>query len=122
MLELPRNGTPRVAVPARRRVQKKYGLIVTFENPAGQTLTLHREGPPKEALRQAIAIALAKDETYRVASVSSPETIYRDLQGSRGTDSTKGLLNFPELSKVPFAMLHPRLQRGDGKPHRRARA
>ena len=106
-----------------------YGCIVTFRNSQGKTLSIHREGAPTKALKQAIAIALSHDETFKVISVSSPETIYRDLQGSRehltgrsdGEGARTPVVAFPELSKVPAALLDDSLRYGGIHPSLRDR-
>ncbi len=71
MAQLMRNGDERA----------EYGCTVTFENEHGRTWTIHRQGPPQAGLKQACAIALARDDTFRVICISTPESIYGDLQG-----------------------------------------
>lgn len=61
----------------------KYGCLTTWEHPDGRTLTIHRVGKPLTALREAASIALGECEEMRLASYSTPETIYSDLIGAR---------------------------------------
>jgi hypothetical protein len=90
----------------------EYGCIVTFERDDGLRLTIHRQGPPMKGLRQACAIALAQDESYRIISYSTPQTIMTDLNGRKPTagastfDSVEALVASQAGMR---AMLHPRL-------------
>lgn len=109
----------------------KYGCILTFENEAGQVFVLHRTGPIKYGIREACAIALAHDETFRVVSFSTPQSIYTDLTGGRADaliDPPKSSLKasyskakpipLPEIMALGTAglreMIHPRLVRMTG--------
>lgn len=90
-----------------------YGAIVTFQNAAGQRLAVHRSGPKRTALRQACAVATGHDSSFRVISISTPETIYTDLQGARlpRHDRHNGAMQFPETRMAGtfpggMAMLH----------------
>lgn len=65
---------------ARRYSPRDDGCIVTFENAQGERRVLHRWGPPEEVLQE--IVAKAKPDEY-VASISTPSTIARDLQGPR---------------------------------------
>lgn len=65
----------------------KEGCLTTWENSEGKTLTLHRVGV--NALREACAIAMSRDETYRLVAYSSPQSIYSDLIGIRTRTHTK---------------------------------
>ncbi len=100
-----------------------HGAIVSFQNGQGRRLTLHREGGVIVSVRAMCAIALARDESYRVLAISTPASIMGDLDGRvHGAHSARGeqiaVLNqdaailrragFPEL-------LHPRY---GGKGHR----
>lgn len=101
-----RIGTTRTILGGRER--NLYGAIVTFENGAGERLSIHREGTAVQAVRSACAIALAMDETARVICISTPETIYTSLTKDR---NRRG--NGPEariLRKAGFyGAIHPRL-------------
>lgn len=61
----------------------RYGSLTTWENAAGETFVIHRTGKLKEAIREAAAIALALDPSFRLVSYSTPDTIYTDLKGGR---------------------------------------
>lgn len=87
----------------------QFGCTVTFENEAGKRLTYHRTGPPADVLRQLCEAALAKDDTYRVISYSTPQTIYTDLQGERESEtySLKKEPTLPEEQALGrIGMLH----------------
>lgn len=91
-----------------------YGAIVCFRNTAGQALSLHRRGPVKAAVAEACDAAIAADPTFRVTAVSTPTSIFADLQGarlSRGNARLQygGRPQFPERVLVPAAMLHESL-------------
>lgn len=104
----------------------KYGCLTTWEHPDGRTLTIHRLGPPLQALREAAALALGEDESLRLVAYSTPETIYTDLIGGRA-DALQPARGFkatwdksvpkplPEQvvhGQVKLAhLLHPRLKR-----------
>jgi hypothetical protein len=60
-----------------------YGAIVTFENAVGERLAVHRSGSKRIAVEQACAVATGYDSSFRIISISTPETIYTDLQGAR---------------------------------------
>jgi hypothetical protein len=68
----------RTTTPSERR---EYGAIVTFETAGGARFSLHRRGLPLTALRNAIADALWFDDSARVETICTPDTIYSDLRG-----------------------------------------
>ena len=102
----------------------EYGCTVTFENDAGKRLVVVREGPPLIGLRQACAITLARDETFRIICYSTPGTIYRDLQGGRAQDGNTAA-TIPELDRAGSAglrhMLHRRLLEASPIPEKKRR-
>lgn len=128
---MPRGGQNRK--PLHERAWKsstaaEYGCTVTFENEAGQTLVLHRVGPPSRALAALCDEALALDPTFRLVSYSTPDTILSDVRGRYTADqrSAAGRSQFtPEggvLSRIGrLPLLHPRL-RGIGMRESRYRA
>ena len=67
------------------------GMIATArEQTTGALWTLHRGGKPTAALR-AIIEALERDEgDWRIVSVATPPTIYRDMQGIREAVDQQG--------------------------------
>lgn len=96
----------------------KDGCIITFENADQRTLTLHRQGPIKTAVTRACDEALALDDTFRVVAISTPQSIYTDLQGhrlhntqTRTSDHTR--VAIPEAATLGLCglkhLLHPRL-------------
>ncbi len=113
---------PRAGAPNTDSGQQKavYGVIVSFENADRKTLVLHRVGVTTKALRHACDDALRLDPTFRVVSVSTPTSIYTDMQGARMQGKQKSAhvgtndhTNTPEsqmLGRAGLAeMLHPRL-------------
>jgi len=84
---------------------ERYGAIVTLENADGERLVVHRAGRVRAAISEASDVARRFDDTFRVICVSTPNTVYADLQGARPIGSA------PELAVVPAALLHPRLRR-----------
>lgn len=104
-------------------VRAEYGCILTFENAQGQTLTLHRVGPPTKMVPEMCDQALALDETFRVVSYSTPSTVYTDLQGHRlggqreaYANDSNPRANTPEvqiLGRIKrMEMIHPRMRAG----------
>ncbi len=89
------------------RDRQAYGCLLSFEADDGSTLTLHRTGPRRTAIRTAVAIALAQDESYRVVAFSTPETIYTDLTGGR-VDGKRGPVALPEVFALGFAVVGSR--------------
>lgn len=91
----------------------RYGAIVSFENSVGETLVLHRKGPVRQALLEACEAAQGLDETFLVVCISTPESVYTDLQGSRpDTMGRFGYPLLPERMNLPgdlTRLLHPRL-------------
>lgn len=90
----------------------QYGCTITFENAQGRTWVIHQQGPPETGLRQACDLALAQDDTFRIVSYSTPETVYRDLHG-REIQAPRTTPALPELyitARLGLRhLLHPRL-------------
>lgn len=113
--------TRQIMVNSRGRSED--GCILTFENEDGKTLTIHRKGPTTQGVREACAIALRYDESFRVVSYCTPQTVFADLDGARATEPD-GAYGRPQESPFPEAMmlgragllplLHPRLRRSSG--------
>jgi len=62
----------------------KDGVTVYFENASGDQQVVVRSGaPPTVLLREAIALAERWEGEWKIRVISTPTTIYRDLQGSR---------------------------------------
>lgn len=94
------------------RERATFGVTVTFEAENGRLLTLARAGKTFEALREVCSDAVAADPTFRVVRISSPTSIYADLQGrphalpDSSVQKTEGAI----LRRAGIgAMLHPRL-------------
>lgn len=94
--------------------RKRYGCIVTFENADGKRLVLHREGSPRMAAVACCDAALLLDGTFRIITVSTPETIHTDLKGYRLSKEGKtGFAPVPETQLLrgrALALIHPRLK------------
>lgn len=63
----------------------RYGCIATWENASGERLSFYDQGPPDAVLAQHCDRALDVDPSYRLLARSTPQTIYVDLNGTRGT-------------------------------------
>lgn len=59
------------------------GITTTWKNEYGELLTVHRTGRPTRILAEIAAGVTRDDPTYRLVSYSTPDTILRDLQGTR---------------------------------------
>ncbi len=100
-----------------------FGAIVSFQNDRGQRLTLHREGGVIASVHAMCAMAIARDDSYRVLAISTPASIMGDLDGRiAGAHSATGtqiaVLNQDAsiLRRAGFAeLLHPRY---GGRGHR----
>jgi hypothetical protein len=101
------------------RDRARFGCIVTFEGADGRTITAHRTGPTRVALRAACEAAQSLDGSLRVVSISTPTTILSDLvgRGSPQPSSSFRGADRPEPQLLAGAglshMLHERL-RGRG--------
>ncbi len=104
------------------RDREAWGYIVTFQNDAGQTLTLHRSG--RGALALCLDDALRLDPTFRVLAISNPVTILTDLNGRLPSARTNSI-DRPEwqgLGKIGrMEMLHPSVRPFSSTAERRAR-
>ncbi len=97
--------------------RKRIGCIVTArEQWTGELHVVHRSGTPREALRAISDELAALEGDWRVLSISTPATIYRDLQGTRQTEGFDRLA-LPELqwlhSLGRFDLLDPSLEPRD---------
>lgn len=103
------------------RQSEEAGCIVTVENADGRTLSLHRVG--RTALERCLDDAQSLDPTFRVISISTPQTIYNDLQGRLPHPHTETIA-LPEHSKLGrvrrLDMLHPSLRPRSAAAYRKA--
>lgn len=77
-----------------------FGCIVTaHEQETGRTDTLHEKGLPLSALRSICDRLDLREGSWRIVSVSTPETIFRDLQGTRRHEG-RDLLQLPEQAML----------------------
>lgn len=113
--------TPRSWEPAGRD-STEWGCIVTVKNADGKTLSLHRPG--RDALTRALDDALTLDPTFRVVSISTPLTIYNDLQARLPHPVTE-VVPLPEHAKLGrlkrMALCHPDIQPRSDQAIRHAR-
>ena len=103
------------------RERAEYGCIVTFRSndEPGHVWTIHKLGPPLKALRAACDEALNIDESFRVVSFSTPETVYGDMQGrspQRGHTTVQSMESKILGRAKLYGMLHQSLvDREEGK-------
>ncbi len=66
--------------------REAYGVIATLRHQETQELkTIASCGAPLQAAKDLAAEIDAMGETWKIVAICSPASIYRDLQGSRGT-------------------------------------
>lgn len=111
----------------------REGITTTWKNESGELLTVHRTGRPGRILAEIAADVTRLDPSYRLVSYSTPDTILRDLQGtrmlrkhSRNRHDVPGTeLKLPEpnaLGKIGrLDLLHPDLMAKDHDASFRAR-
>lgn len=103
------------------RQREASGFIVTVKNADGKTLSLHRTG--RGALSRCLDDALILDPTFRVLSISTPESIYNDLQG-RASHPRTHEVQLPEPSQLGriqrMEMLHAELRPRSAAAYRKA--
>ena len=64
--------------------RQNVGVIVTMREPcSGHLKTVHVPGRPLQALAEIVAEIDASDREWKIASICTPQTIFRDLQGTR---------------------------------------
>jgi hypothetical protein len=97
-------------MPVPSRESKGFGAIVTFEASDGQRCVLHRLGSPRQALDAAWDDAQIADPSYRVISVSTPTSIFTDLQGGRKGNQTPHIPEFTLCGGSRRHYLHERLR------------
>lgn len=93
----------------------RFGAIITFKNSDGKTLTLHRVGPVRTVIADLCDEAVMLDETFLVIAISTPESVFTDLQGHRN-DPRGNFNDHPRLPEVAHLsgklahMVHPDLR------------
>ena len=97
----------------------EYGATVILENAAGERLVLTGAGRVRAVVTELAATARRLDASFAVICVSTPNTVYADLQGARmhNRQGFGGRPASPELGIVPRALLHHRIR--DGYQERR---
>lgn len=93
------------------RERAEYGATISFENADGRRLTVaNTHMPVRSAIKAACVEARMLDATYRVVSISTPDTIFSDLQQREISHGRPDNREEWQLSHVgETAMLHPRL-------------
>ena len=88
------------------------GVIVSFERPDGEPLTVHRKGYVIPALQSAVDDVRGYDDSYLVVAISTPQSILTDLRGRDPHPHTKSI-DPPEARLLRrarrFTACHPRL-------------
>ena len=88
------------------------GATVSFENPAGERVTVARPGAVSPAIRECVDAVRGIDPSMLVVAVSTRQTIYSDLRG-RDPNPYSGVVEMPEPTLMRtakrFDALHPRL-------------
>ena len=75
-----------------------YGVIVSVRHQqTGQMRSLHEPGRAREALARACERVTAMGDEWRIVSISTPPSIYRDLQGIRVRERRRGFLKTEEI-------------------------
>ena len=107
---------------------QRFGAIVSLENAAGKILVLHRAGKIRDAVDDAFRTATQRDQTFRVVSVSTPTSVFRDLSGARQVRSGQAVNWGSQAIQIPEQnicggtrrrMLHPRLRGSVGHADKR---
>jgi len=70
--------------------QRDGGVIVTAQHDDGRLRTLHIPGPSRAALREVCEQIDEMGEGWFIAAISTPRTIYRDLQDARSAGGGRG--------------------------------
>jgi len=99
----------------------RYGVTISALVD-GRVYTTVSYGPTQEALVDAIAALERRGSIEEVLSISTPDTIYRDLQGTRRRED--GFMAFPEtslLTRVGRSDLAPIPKSSEAMHKRRAR-
>lgn len=98
-------------IPMSPIEQQRYGAIVTLENQDSEILVIHHSGRIQRAVERAYAEATSVDPTFRIISVSTPTSIFEDLQGARRDANGRfgAMALYPEQRYG--TMLHERLRR-----------
>ena len=88
------------------------GATVSFENTAGERVTVARPGNATAAVRECVDAVRAIDPSMLVVAISTPQTIYSDLRG-RDLDDRGVYDVLPEMAMLRtakrFDACHPRL-------------
>jgi hypothetical protein len=65
--------------------RQRDGILVTLrEQTSGHLKTVHETGPTREALERVCDYTESLEGDWKIVSVSTPGSIFRDLQGRRG--------------------------------------
>lgn len=76
--------TPMPTLNTSGRERAQFGVIGTAQNSAtGKTVSMHRAGPPTIAVAEIAAEVDKLGANWKIVSLSTPASVYRDLQGTR---------------------------------------
>lgn len=77
----------------------RYGVIVTArEQQTGRVKTMHQIGAPTGAIHEVVETLDSMEGDWKVVSISTPASIYRDLQGGRSVRADDQYEHRPHLS------------------------
>lgn len=96
--------------------REKYGVIATLEDGDGRRFAEQFVGRNATA----VVVVLCRAKGWRIVSLSTPETIYRDLQGTREPlnrdergSRAKGYASLPDRVNRPEVAMLAKLKAGD---------
>lgn len=79
---------------------RDYGVIVTVQNQeTGRLHSLHESGGAIDAVGRACDRIDEMGDAWKIVSVSSPRSVFRDLQGTRAKQEYKGSGSGPKKRK-----------------------
>lgn len=95
----------RLQLPLRGEDRKAYGAIYSLRHVVtNECLCIHRTGSSVERATAVAAWIDASGEPWRIVAISSPESVYSDLQGSRNMRGQRhGDVRRDEIAFDPLA-------------------
>lgn len=102
----PAVGTPlgKAARLERLPRDRRAGLVCTAAHDDGPPyLTFHAQGAPRDALLAACARIDAMGDGWHIRSLSTPSSVYRDLQGTRRVHRSAPRVSANNHEEHPFS-------------------
>lgn len=96
--------------PFSGKTRAEDGLLVTFTDGERQRVVARSGARVTRCLAEAIAIAERWPGEWQVAVISSPTTIYRDLQGTRRRPTLTGIVDHARRRRVAHEDFRPERQ------------